>query len=214
LKDYYSILQVPVTATPADIKQAYRKLAMQYHPDKTNDDAYSIQVFAEIQEAYEVLMNPGKKELYLQERWQYKASGKPIGEELITAPTLLKKSLELNKAIAMMDIHRMNHNRIATSIITLLSDHVIEQLQQQKETSIHPSIVRTLLKATKPLTYEATLLAITPLQKLAGTNTELLREIQVHLKEKQRDQQWDRWRIVVVFIATLFICSLIYLVNH
>jgi DnaJ family protein B protein 4 len=54
---------VPLTATVPEIKQAYRKLVMIYHPDKNNDDPYALARFNEVKEAYEVLMNPGKKEM-------------------------------------------------------------------------------------------------------------------------------------------------------
>jgi preprotein translocase subunit Sec63 len=57
LKDYYAILDLPPTATIRDIKQAYRKLVMVYHPDKNNDDPYALSRFNEIKEAYEVLMD-------------------------------------------------------------------------------------------------------------------------------------------------------------
>ncbi|NCU03882.1 MAG: J domain-containing protein [Chitinophagaceae bacterium] len=97
MKDYYTILEVSPSATPAEIKQAYRKLVMLYHPDKNNDEPYALARFTEIKEAYEILSNPYKKNLYLQERWLQKASGQTIGEELVTAPSVLVKCLELNK---------------------------------------------------------------------------------------------------------------------
>ena len=69
LKDYYNILQIPPHASLLEIKQAHRRLAMIYHPDKTKDDPYADTKYEEIREAYEVLSNQGRKEAYLQERW-------------------------------------------------------------------------------------------------------------------------------------------------
>lgn len=60
-KDYYKILGVEKGATDADIKRAFRKLAHQYHPDKTNGDA---EKFKEINEAYQVLGNKEKRQQY------------------------------------------------------------------------------------------------------------------------------------------------------
>jgi curved DNA-binding protein len=54
-KDYYKILGVNKKATQAELKKAYRKLAMKYHPDKNQGDAKSEEKFKEISEAYEVL---------------------------------------------------------------------------------------------------------------------------------------------------------------
>ena len=53
-KDYYKILGVPRDASDDDIKKAYRKLALKYHPDK-NKDPGSEEKFKELAEAYDVL---------------------------------------------------------------------------------------------------------------------------------------------------------------
>lgn len=62
-KDYYEILGVDRNATEKDIKSAYRKLAMQYHPDKS-DDPDAEEKFKEISEAYAVLSDPEKRMQY------------------------------------------------------------------------------------------------------------------------------------------------------
>jgi curved DNA-binding protein len=59
--DYYSILDISKTASPDEIKKAYRKLAMKYHPDRNNGD--DIQ-FKKIQEAYDILGDPTKRQQY------------------------------------------------------------------------------------------------------------------------------------------------------
>lgn len=64
MKDYYQILEVPETATQDDIKKSYRKLAVQYHPDKNPDDKASEEKFKEINEAYDTLSDNAKKEKY------------------------------------------------------------------------------------------------------------------------------------------------------
>lgn len=63
-RDYYEVLGVSKDASDADIKKAYRKKALQYHPDKTKGDASSEEKFKEANEAYEVLSDPEKKEKY------------------------------------------------------------------------------------------------------------------------------------------------------
>ncbi|MFM1874593.1 MAG: molecular chaperone DnaJ [Bacteroidota bacterium] len=63
-RDYYEILGVGKNADAAEIKKAYRKMAVKYHPDKNPDDASAEAKFKEAAEAYEVLSNPDKKARY------------------------------------------------------------------------------------------------------------------------------------------------------
>lgn len=63
-RDYYEVLGVGKTATEAEIKKAYRKLALKYHPDVCPDKSEAEEKFKEITEAYEVLSNPSKRATY------------------------------------------------------------------------------------------------------------------------------------------------------
>ncbi|PIE33273.1 molecular chaperone DnaJ [candidate division KSB3 bacterium] len=63
-RDYYEILEVHRDATSDELKKAYRKLALKYHPDRSPDDKEAEEKFKEAAEAYEVLSNPEKRNLY------------------------------------------------------------------------------------------------------------------------------------------------------
>ncbi|MEN6445749.1 MAG: molecular chaperone DnaJ [Candidatus Cloacimonas sp.] len=63
-RDYYEILGVEKNADEATIKKAYRKLAMQYHPDKNPDNKEAEEKFKEASEAYEVLSDKDKRQIY------------------------------------------------------------------------------------------------------------------------------------------------------
>lgn len=63
-KDFYSVLGVSRSASPDEIKKAYRKLAMQFHPDKNPGDKKAEEKFKEISEAYDTLSDSKKKEMY------------------------------------------------------------------------------------------------------------------------------------------------------
>lgn len=63
-KDYYKVLGVDKNATPAEIKKQYRKLAMEFHPDRNKEDKQAEEKFKDINEAYAVLSDPKKRKQY------------------------------------------------------------------------------------------------------------------------------------------------------
>ncbi|MCR4828120.1 MAG: molecular chaperone DnaJ [Bacteroidales bacterium] len=63
-RDYYEVLGVGKNATPEELKKAYRKLALQYHPDRNPGDKEAEEKFKEAAEAYDVLSDPDKKARY------------------------------------------------------------------------------------------------------------------------------------------------------
>ena len=64
MKDYYYFLGVKSNASPEDIKKAYRKLSLKYHPDKNQNDDFFAERFREIQEAYVTLMDAETRKIY------------------------------------------------------------------------------------------------------------------------------------------------------
>ena len=72
-KDYYKILGVSRSATEREIKQAYRRLARQYHPDVNPSDKSAEEKFKQINEAYEVLSDKENRQKYDKygDQWQY-----------------------------------------------------------------------------------------------------------------------------------------------
>ena len=63
-RDYYEVLEVSRSASGEEVKRAYRKLAVKYHPDKNPDDPHAEEKFKELAEAYDVLMDADKRAAY------------------------------------------------------------------------------------------------------------------------------------------------------
>ena len=76
-RDYYEVLSVTRTATEEEVKRAYRKLAVKYHPDKNPDDPHAEEKFKELGEAYDVLMDADKRAAY--DRFGHAAFSQGIG---------------------------------------------------------------------------------------------------------------------------------------
>jgi curved DNA-binding protein len=87
-KDYYKTLGVERTASPDDIKQAFRKLARVHHPDVAKNKAAGEEKFKEINEAYEVLGDPEKRKRYdeLGPNWQHEGVPRPQAHSGAGAP--------------------------------------------------------------------------------------------------------------------------------
>lgn len=79
-KDYYKVLGVNKASTQDEIKKAYRKLAVKYHPDKNKGDRKAEEQFKEISEAYEVIGDPEKRKKYdsVGQNWQQFAGQGPF----------------------------------------------------------------------------------------------------------------------------------------
>jgi len=72
-EDYYDVLGIDRQASNDDIKKAYRKLAIKYHPDKNKGDQEAEDTFKKVSEAYSVLSNPEKRAQY--DRFGHAAAG-------------------------------------------------------------------------------------------------------------------------------------------
>lgn len=113
-KDYYAILEVSETATEEELRRSYRRLALQYHPDKNLGDRKAEERFKEISEAYAVLMDQQKRRQYDFSRQAQSASAgstggfrysqKEIFRDLIANPDLSSIFQEMNREFSKAGI--------------------------------------------------------------------------------------------------------------
>ncbi len=72
MKDYYYFLGVKQDSSEEEIRRAYRKLSLKYHPDKNDGDAFFVERFREVQEAYDTLNDPERRKIFDQSFGQQK----------------------------------------------------------------------------------------------------------------------------------------------
>ena len=214
LKDYYGILELEPSATQQEIKKAFRKLALRYHPDKNNNDPYSTIQFSEIKEAYEVLTNPAKKEYYLQQRWYNQSIGKRKTQGVITPVTVLKQSLELEKYVSTLDAFRMDKEGLRQYILGLLSDQTIEELAKFNEPETIQQIVLAILKSMTSLPFTFTESIIAQLGKLCGTDITLQQKLTSFFEKNKRKNQREKYSLLAIIIATVILCLLIFVAGR
>jgi curved DNA-binding protein CbpA len=209
-KDHYKTLGISPQATIPEIKQAYRQLAMIHHPDKNPGDAYAISRFNEIREAYEVLTTPQKKDIYLQQRWYDQSIGRGSRDMEITPVNLLRQSLDLERYVSRIDVHRMDHEGLFAYIQSMLSSEKIDKIKGFNEPDVERQIVSTLVQTMKPLKFSFACKLIPALKKFAGNDTIASGQIDVFLKKRKRNLFWEKYKLVVVVIVCILLCLLIF----
>ncbi|MEP7376589.1 MAG: DnaJ domain-containing protein [Chitinophagaceae bacterium] len=214
LKDYYSILELPPSASADEIKKAYRRLAHQYHPDKKNNDPYAAAQFTEIQEAYETLSNPLQKEYYLQQRWYAQSIGKKIKQETITPVNILKQMIELEKYVSKLDIHRMDQQGLFDYMQNILSDSTISTLNSFNETDINKEIVLTSLKGVRVLPYHFILPFAERLKKLIVSDKLTIKKIDQFVRHHKQTDYWEKRKVWIILLLVLLICIGIFFTSN
>jgi len=212
LKDYYRILEVSPQSTPMEIKKSFRRLAMLYHPDKHEEDKIASAQYREIQEAYDTLTDPYKKEAYLQQRWYEQSMGRKLkGSAPLTSSTILRDALSLEKYISTLDPFRIDKEGLLQYTQKLLSDDAIEILLTENEQGIISNITGILLQSGKVFTLVQAEKLTLLLDKINKKNSAESFAIQQYLALKTKESNRDRWKIPVILIVTILLCLLIYL---
>lgn len=209
LKDYYSILQLEPSATQLEIKKAYRKLALQYHPDITNNEPYAAAQFSAIKEAYEVLTDPAKREYYLQQRWYNQSIGKRKRQEAITPVYVLKQTIELERYISTLDVFRMDKLGLYEYINELIPDNTIQLLNNFNDLTINKEIICNLLKAGKLLPLNLAQQLSTQLKKI-NVDSSGTESIENYLQQHKKNDQLEKNKIWLVILVVAILILLIY----
>lgn len=149
--NYYQLLGVDYQASTEDIRQAYRRLAMKYHPD-INHSVISSEIFASVTEAYQVLSDENNKKHYdlfvLKNRF-------PVIAHELTSVDVYKKVILLRKETIGMDIYRMDKPALALKLEALLNKHNLKLIfENQSHASLAGDFVEEVWGILHLLSYE------------------------------------------------------------
>lgn len=179
MKDYYKLLNIDYISSTEEIKRAYRKLAIKYHPDKNQGDKMFEEKFKEITEAYEVLNEPAKRREYDAQYKQYynrETRNKSAQNEEVTPSTFLSIFVDIKNKISL-NIDAINKQGLYSTLDEILSDINIKFLVTRNEVNINSQIIDNVLFCCLFLNASNSLAIRAKLFVLANNNQHLNQKI-------------------------------------
>jgi len=214
LKDHYKTLELSSQASAKEIKDAYRRMARLYHPDKNQGTSGATAWFQEIQEAYAVLSDPYRRSTYDKElrhagQYQWQKKGQVFSTE-----QLLKQVSDLAKYINTLDGRSIHFDALTDYICALLSPENILLLQRAGDATLNTQISRHILHVCHSMVSPRLMTEITSrLAQINQQNPDMLRELEEALalrKEKERKNRLVPYATIgIVLLIVLIMCFLL-----
>lgn len=212
LKDHYRILGLTATASIADIKHAFRKLAHQYHPDKNNMDEANAKVFLQIQEAYFILRDPVRKKNYDEQR--YFSGLHAHKEPILTTPNwLLQQAEKLRLHLNDIDGDVLNQILLKQYILHLLSDTHLAILAKEGNDVLNEQLFMSLIASAEKMNYNA-IVEIEPKLSVLTQTSSSLQKLNTFINAKRKADFLSRCIPILVILITCILCVLMYFYVH
>ena len=210
LKDYYKTLGVSPVASALQIKKSFRQLALQHHPDRNAGNALSEARFREIQEAYEILSDPAKREEYNYKRWYNRSIHEAFVQEAMTPAAIAGECAKLVSYLQTVNAMRIDYDALSYHIRQLINDKNIGILLQFNDEKCNESVIHQLLPAAGLLPLQYIPPIIGRLQRVAANNPLLQQQLADFVQQQKAKNNWQKYRNALVLATTLLLCWLIY----
>lgn len=214
IKDYYKTLKIQPGASHQQVKASFRKLALQHHPDKNPDNVYAAALFREIQEAYEVLSDPGKREEYNYKRWYNRSISKNFVRPVLGPADIIAEANHLHDFLNSVNAMRINFDGLSQAMRDILTDQNLAILEQANDQNANKVITDRLLPALQLLPFSYIDPILEKLHRLAVTDQGMKNRLIDFRKQQLRSYHWQRNRPWIVAAATVLLCGIIYLLSQ
>ncbi len=204
-KDYYHILKIASTAHADEIKKAYRKLALLFHPDRNPNNQLAEREFAEIAEAYSILGDVQKRKSY-DNRYNQSSGASVINPFRPTVRSVLQQCINLRNHLAVTNPYQLDYDVLFYLINDLSTTTHVSLLAQSTDMNAVSAFVENYLFCCQflPIGYSQTLCK--KLDPLLVKHPMQVAAVEKFLKEKRIDYWFDRYEGLIVFGITLTIC--------
>lgn len=173
MKNHYKILGVTPDSSQAEIKKAYKLLAVKHHPDKNNGDRHSEERFKEIAEAYHILYDDERREAY---DFEKKYNRPKVGSQDITSTTFLNLIRRIKNRIFHAGGH-IDENALFKLLSEILSEKNIELMVKSDDLATNSLIIDETIVSSIFLSYSHKAIIYNKLTKLADNNPWFLEKI-------------------------------------
>ncbi|MDE1192142.1 MAG: DnaJ domain-containing protein [Arachidicoccus sp.] len=204
-KNYYQILGVPLQASTVEIKTAYRKLALQYHPDKNGNDLLSEETFREINEAYTILSDKNKRAAYNHEHF----AGIKKDEIVITPDYIFQSIHSIRKKNEYADPYRMNRDALLSQLQKLYAAYNLSVLQKESNLPVNNAIIDETLTVLKflPITDQQNII-----RQFEYFPHNRQGKIINYFKRQKNIFFWEKYKFAFVLLITIIVCAVIYFI--
>lgn len=207
IKDYYRILNINSSASAAEIKNAYRKLAMKYHPDHNINDELAANVFAELAEAYKTLSNATLRGEYNEER--HITAAQEYQKPVETIEQLIARLQKINKIVKAYNKLHFNKDALLYFLKQLLPGDLNSLLSVNEE--LLKKFLLLICEAAAFLSSHQTIELMMILQPLYDKNHYLKQNLDEILRKQQKEERWEKNKIILAILLAVILCLIIFL---
>lgn len=213
IKDLYRVLNISPSATTEDIKKAFRKLALQYHPDKHGNSFTATEKFTAIQEAYYILSDRKRRAEYNYRRYLQNPvyANRPIAN---TPEDIFQLSKKIHKEIALIDPFRMDRDLLYFHLMELLSDDHVTILTNTGNVLINREIVTLVTASFHHVSLHNVEMIAEKLKMLVGNDVVAKKELQQSISEAKQYYYWNKYKFLIALLAALIVCFFIYITKR
>jgi len=212
VKDYYTLLKIEPNADLSTIKKAYRKLAMEYHPDKTGENHNTESYYREIQEAYLTLSDTRKREEYHYERWLEKSMGHSL-DIALTPVQIIQLFLKTEQYIHGTDDFKMDKYHLLEHLKQLYSLSRQEIIISSNDQQLEKECLRLAIQSSKLLQAEAQLNFQKHLHMVLSRHNDILMDWDAQVIARSKKERLGSFKIPIVILITILICLAILLIS-